>query len=148
MIRASLFLSLPLLVGCGLTETEARRPTDLSRSCPPDLAGLQNELFAERCGGSGCHGTDLPTYDLDLVSPDLARRVVNVPAMGCPGELLVVPGHPERSVLYLKIAEELPKCGVRMPLGGARIGANEVECVAGWIRSLPASPLDAGADAP
>ncbi|MCA9685866.1 MAG: hypothetical protein KC457_27060 [Myxococcales bacterium] len=50
----------------------------------------------------------------------------------CAGKPLVVPGHPEQSLLLDKLADK-PTCGDRMPLGGAAFTADEIELVRSWI---------------
>ena len=58
--------------------------------------------WSRRAAGS-CHGAEEPEAGLDL-SPATAgpRRAVNVPSRTQPGLLLVDPGRPERSALFLK----------------------------------------------
>jgi len=50
----------------------------------------------------------------------------------CSGQTYVVPGHPESSLLYLKLTDH-PPCGERMPLGGGALPAAEIEAVRSWI---------------
>jgi hypothetical protein len=50
----------------------------------------------------------------------------------CAGRSVVVPGDPEQSLFYLKVAGQ-PPCGNRMPLGGRALSAAQVEMVRSWI---------------
>lgn len=109
--------------------------------CQPTLGSLRDEAFAVGCSFEHCHA-NAPAFGLRLDSGDLAAleaRLVNVEAAGCRGKQLVVPGDPESSYLYRKIADEDPPCaGDRMPHGALGVLPDRViECVAGWIRSLP-----------
>ncbi|MEY4581129.1 MAG: hypothetical protein RL701_5832 [Pseudomonadota bacterium] len=52
----------------------------------------------------------------------------------CAGKTLVVPGSPDTSVLFDKLANATPACGAtRMPLGGMPLTAAELESVRAWI---------------
>jgi hypothetical protein len=50
----------------------------------------------------------------------------------CAGRSVVVPGDPEQSLLFLKIAGQ-PPCGNRMPLGGSALTTAQVEMIRSWI---------------
>src|SRR5262249_11892273 len=53
-------------------------------------------------------------------------------SMKCAGKMLVVPGHPEQSLFYLKLLDA-PPCGDKMPLGGSALTADQLEQVRSWI---------------
>lgn len=112
--------------------------------CPADEAALQAEIFAPNCASSGCHGAQAPAAGLDLVSPGLASRVAHLDALGCAGHPLVVPGDPASSFLVDKIANDMPACGVRMPVGRPALSAEDTECVRRWIASMESSSPDGG----
>lgn len=107
---------------------------DPSRFLGPDCGDVEAELLVPRCGTlSGCHIADAPAALLDLQSPNLAERVVNVPAtITCGGGLLADPAHPQSSILYQKVADDVP-CGSRMPLGSADLTLDEQSCILLWI---------------
>jgi len=91
------------------------------------------QVFASRC--SGCHSAGSGQYaNLDLISPDVAKRTSKVAAT-CPGEVLVVPGFPDASYLYDKLVNPSPACGSLMPLGGS-LSSDDLACVASWIVGL------------
>jgi hypothetical protein len=97
-------------------------------------------LLGAKCAtGAGCHVAEAPGGDLDLVSPGLAARLVDVPASStCGGTLLVDSSDPEASLLYQKVLDSAP-CGSRMPLGGAPLVDVERACLLEWITELDAS---------
>jgi hypothetical protein len=96
-------------------------------TCPD----IPTTLFEPRCGTAGCHGATNPADGLDLVSPNVAARVVNVPAAS--GGVLVDPAHPEQSVLYQRIA---PGAASPMPPSGPAVEGATVACVLSWASSL------------
>jgi hypothetical protein len=102
------------------------------------------QLFVDRCGGEGCHGTEGSTAaNLDLVSPGVEDRVSNAPGSSCAG-ILANPGDPEASLLYTKLTDD-PGCGARMPMSGEPLTDDEMTCVRDWISGLlPPTPTDTG----
>lgn len=105
---------------------------------------VPSTIFKAKCDGSGCHGATNPAFALDLVSPNVADRVVGKPAMECTG-ILADPQDAEDSVLYTKLLDT-PPCGARMPFGGMPLSDAEIACVKAWIeeQSIPEPPKDAG----
>ncbi len=137
---------LPEVDGGGSSEAPA------AISCPASTAEMQATLLAVRCAGAGCHGKDSPALGLDLVSPGLEARLLGAPSIGCRGERLVLPGQPDQSELFRKVAAETPECGTRMPVGLSAFSDGEIDCLRRWIAAMPALPdggaADAGPDAP
>lgn len=118
------------LSGCVGSLDDPQRFTD-GTYCPPEIEVEQ--LFAERCGGAICHGAGAESAGgLDLESPGLAERLVNVPAEGCSGWELAVPDDPDSSFLLSKLEGPPPGCGERMPTVGY-LSENEITCVREWI---------------
>jgi hypothetical protein len=124
-----------------------RPPTDDAGGtitvCPQGTAAIQHELLLPRCGIVGCHAAEASASGLDLVSPDLERRLANTPGLGCKGDAILVRGNPGRSLLFIKTAQANPKCGVQMPPLGKRASAVEVACIRSWITAL--ADADGGA---
>jgi hypothetical protein len=81
---------------------------------------------------------------LDLVTTELAQRLVGRPAAG--GGVLVNPKRPETSVLYTKLTPT-PPFGSRMPTVGGPLDDATTACVLGWVKTLEAAAPDAGFDA-
>jgi hypothetical protein len=99
------------------------------------------DILAATCGGgrSGCHITGMSS-DLALPDAQLAYdHLVNVDSVKCPGELLVVPGDAEASLL-VTVLEGGAECVKAMPLGRDPLSAEQIATIRAWI--------DAGALAP
>lgn len=101
-----------------------------STTCETGL-DVERDLFAARCGASGCHGATDPSADLDLASPGVASRLVGVASSGCGSALLIDPANPTGGVLLDKLT--LPQCGARMPLLDDALAPDELACVRGWV---------------
>lgn len=93
-----------------------------------------NVLFEQEC--KSCHSSDQPFADLDLISPDLESRLVDVASVSCADWTLVVAGSPQKSLLYQKIALENPPCGDPMPPNGPLLDEAQIACVEDYILSL------------
>lgn len=121
------------VVGCGDTQPKlfSDRP-----SCPSGSQQIQAQVLAPNCGNSGCHSASNPALGLDLVSPNLEARLVNVPASGCGEQTLVVAGNAAHSYLFTKLTQDAPPCGDRMPLGAAPLSSAQVECLQTWVNGL------------
>jgi hypothetical protein len=135
--------SIALLAGCPgkLREPERFRDggaADSGTNCPD----VPTEVFAKKCAGSSCHSGATPASNLDLVSPDVASRVVGKTALACKAPL-ADPADPEASVIFIKISPG-DMCGSRMPLGAA-LPDDEIACVKDWIADqTPAASTSAG----
>jgi hypothetical protein len=103
-------------------------PTDTGGNACGDVP---TRIFAAQCGGSGCHGANAPQQGLDLESPDVATRVVGVPAVSC-AATLANPADPASSFLYTKLATK-PPCGSQMPLARLPLSSADAACVLSWI---------------
>ncbi len=129
-----------LTIACpGTLENPERFRTDASTSCtdPPQ------DVFKPRCATSKCHDSATKTNGLDLEAPDVEGRLSGKKATGGPG-LLIDPGSPDTSILYLKLKDPAP-FGGRMPSAQAKLDDKLVACVRTWIISM--TPIDAGSDA-
>jgi hypothetical protein len=131
--------SISLLAGCPGKLRDPGRFTDGGlggagggATCPD----VPTEILAMKCAGSSCHSGNTPAQGLDLVSADVASRVVGKTATECKGPL-ADPADPEGSVIYVKIAPAAT-CGSRMPLG-APLSDSEIACVKSWIAGLTPS---------
>ena len=126
-----------LFLGCPgeLENPERFLDGGIPQSCPD----IPNELFVKRCAGSICHEGANPAAGLDLISPNVESRLVDVQARDCKG-LLVDPVLPEASLMYEKLLP-LPACGSPMPIGKAALSSFELECVREWIATrMPTNP--------
>ena len=91
---------------------------------------VERTLLPTSCGAGGCHGASSPAGQLDLVSPGVAQRLLNVkstcqdkPLVGAGGSYLLEKLHPR------------PGCGTQMPLGGALTEA-ELGCLEQYVQGL------------
>jgi hypothetical protein len=122
---------------------EAQAPTELYRLhlddvvCQPTLESLQQGIFTRACGFDSCHGgSHNAAWGLSLIEPDVRELLVDDPSRVCSDWIRVVPGSPERSLLWRKLTEEKPPCGVRMPMAMAPLPDRLLACIEEWIRSL------------
>jgi hypothetical protein len=127
----------------GGLEADARTPEG-GANC----LDVPQAVFMPSCALSGCHDAKSKTQGLDLQSPNVASRLVGIPATEGPG-LLVDPSAPSNSVLYLKLTP-MPPFGARMPLAGMLDDA-AIACVLAWITEQAnaanaAGGSDAGGD--
>jgi hypothetical protein len=98
-------------------------------------------ILADSCGIPGCHdATAQAQAGLDLLSPGVAGRVVDVNAvgLGCESDILVVAGDPDGSYLMDKVLNAPGICGVEMPTVGV-LTAEEEETLRQWIIDLGGS---------
>jgi hypothetical protein len=120
------------------TDSGAAATVDAPATGCPDIP----TKLATTCGQGGCHDPTTRAEALDLVSPDLAARLVGVPAVEGMG-LLIDPATPSKSVVYTKLLAT-PPFGARMPTGGSLDDAT-IQCVLDWITTAAGS-ASPGAD--
>jgi len=118
--------------GAGSTSSGSTSP-----QCSPTSASIQTTIFKASCDGVGCHGSKNPAAGLDLVdnSPD---ALMGASSALCTGWSLVVPGSPEKSLLYQKLTAKVPVCGDPMPLAG-HLSDSSTRCVGDWITKMGAA---------
>jgi|SRR5579884_1754068 len=113
-------------------------PSDVVLTYAPTYTAIWDEILFPSCALVFCHGAGGNFFDLG--NKDVGySSLVNVPASG-PGCLdsglkRVVPGHPESSLLYLKVTT--PPCGDKMPYNGYTgvLDARQTGQIAGWIEA-------------
>jgi hypothetical protein len=115
--------------------------SEAGANCPD----VPQAVFMPNCALAGCHDAQSKMQGLDLQSPDVASRLVGVPATEGQG-LLIDPSAPFNSVLYLKLTA-MPPFGARMPLAG-KLDDATIACVLAWIteQANAAGGSDAGGD--
>jgi hypothetical protein len=93
-------------------------------------------ILADNCT-VGCHNPTQMQADLDLLSPNVASRVVDKDAIGigCTDRKLVVAGDPDSSYLIDKVLNVPGICGGQMPVVGS-ISGEEIETLRQWIVDL------------
>jgi hypothetical protein len=114
---------------------------------------IERRIFARHgCGVLGCHGGVAGQADLSL-APGLAyANLVSVASTTDPTRLRVIPGDPEHSFLWQKLAvrtlglDGVP--GLGMPLGNEPVDAAELDALRLWIAAgAPATGTVAEAQA-
>jgi hypothetical protein len=110
-------------------------------------------LLVRACWGIGCHGNNTPGANLDLQTPGVQARLVDVPATHLhilpesdtyycdPSELLVDAENPDESLMLTKVIGT-HSCGAAMPIKPDTISSDEIVCLRQWIWRL------AGKEAP
>jgi hypothetical protein len=107
-----------------------------SPSGEPTFTAVYDEVFVgEGCNTPLCHGGS--AGNLSMATKDAAyEALVNAPAAGelcaASGLIRVVPGDPEASLLFDKVASRTPVCGDPMPIAAA-LPADKIEQLRRWI---------------
>lgn len=110
---------------------------------------VQSAIFVPRCGDSICHDAQSPAADLDLISPNLDRRLVGVRSSQCAERLRIDRADPEQSLLLEKLERDDQECGDRMPVDGDPLSRDLIACVREWVETVAAQSVsDAAAPAP
>ncbi len=91
-------------------------------------------ILEVNCGG--CHDAETPNADLPLTGPDV-YAALGAPSTGRPDLLLVEPGDPERSYLYMKLVNTAGIDGSPMPTspisGWRPLATADLEAIRAWI---------------
>jgi hypothetical protein len=127
-----------------IARSDVMFPVDVAVICPTNEDGIVRAIIRPSCATSRCHTATARAGELDLESANLVDRLSNAPAVGCPGQILIVPQNAERSYLYRKMTDPSPACGGVMPPVDAGVGLRlgEVECLRAWINGI--GRVDAG----
>ena len=101
----------------------------------PGWAAHVEPLMLARC--LACHTFEEAKAELVLEPGEGYQRMVGRPAVQAPDLLLVAPGEPERSYLWLKL-DHRPVKGEGMPrtvAGAKRLPGRELDLVRAWIEA-------------
>jgi hypothetical protein len=102
--------------------------------CEPTLESVRSQIFLRTCSVQGCHGAHEPAFGLVLSDPDVETLLAGAGSSTCEGEVLLVPGDPEASLIVKKIRGTA--CLTRMPQGGEPLSDEEIACIEGWIAAM------------
>ena len=120
-------------LGAGCGGDKADPPAD--PAFEPKLSLIEMKIFGPSCGLSAtCHGGDTPQKEL-LLTPPVASRILDRMSKEVPERKLIVPGDPDASYLYEKIASARPAFGTRMPDQNPPLAPGFVAAVREWIRA-------------
>ena len=115
--------------GCGLLLRGAA-----AGGIEPTADNVQSEVFNKSCAFSTCHAGASPAGEMNLEDPALPN-VVGVPSSQQPALHRIEPSDPDRSYLYLKLTQDAPAVGTRMPTT-APLEPARIELVRAWIQSM------------
>jgi hypothetical protein len=105
----------------------------------PDCQNIPRTIVANNCIGGICHHTPNmfqgAAGKLDLMSPCLADRLVNIPSSTCNGIPLIDLEHVEQSFLLNKLEAETPICGEPMPFTG-HLPLEQQRCMHAWVNAI------------
>jgi polyvinyl alcohol dehydrogenase (cytochrome) len=98
----------------------------------PKYSAIYSEILEPQgCTADRCHGG----LGLKLGKQDAGFKSLqdDVGVGACAGMKFVVPGKPNESLLYRKVADEKPPCGARMPLSLMPLSAEQLTQIRTWI---------------
>ena len=98
-----------------------------------DSAEVTTRLLTPKCGA--CHGSATKAGGLDLISPNAASRLIDVPAAAaaCRDQVLVTVSPQVGGHFFNKLDHAVANCGDRMPLGVTYLSATEIQCLKDWL---------------
>lgn len=124
--------------GTGATATAG---TGATMGPAPTLQNVYDMVYQSGGNCAVCHGMapkDGTNGNLGSIvggKQAFYDKLVSKPAMGsqCMGKgMYIVPGKPAESLLYQKVSQAMPPCGVQMPVGGMLMPA-ELKLLSDWI---------------
>lgn len=98
----------------------------------PTLSLLQATIFTPRCSLGPCH-SGVRAADLSLADGQSYSNLVSVASSQLAGAVRVAPFDSAASLLVDKLENDPPVVGVRMPLDGPYLSAEEAALVRAWI---------------
>lgn len=116
------------LAGCSKTEDPVT---------PEPVVSFRNDVrpvFNHHC--TGCHFPE-STNDakvLDLQTDAIWQNIVNHKSPNSKTWYYIIPNNPQTSLLYLKVSEDIPPFGIRMPAGTANLTMDELLIIKNWIQ--------------
>jgi hypothetical protein len=98
----------------------------------PTYGAIYDEILEPQgCTADRCHG-GLGIKIANKMN-GFASLMNDVGVGACAGMKLIVPGQPDMSLLYRKVADTMPPCGSRMPLSLAPLKPEELMQMRTWI---------------
>jgi hypothetical protein len=132
-------VALGILTACG---SQAPEPVAVNGAAPAADDGAASaakvtftEVYDQVLNGSclNCHTGIVGQFDgLDMSTKATAyANTVNKSSSRCARETLVVPGHADSSLLYLKVTS--PPCGSLMPQNAPALPKSSIDLIKSWI---------------
>ena len=112
-------------------------------------AQVPSTIFAQTCASTNCHTSTKPQELLDLQSPGVVARLLNVPAIEEPTLMLIDPKAPARSYILYKVQLTQPPSGMQMPASWSSLGIEQaapplssaqLACLQQWVFAEAAGP--------
>ncbi len=110
-----------------------------------DTATLAMLFKLKKCGE--CHFAATAFDMVTALNSWVGKMGIKTATMNCPNRTMIVPGSPQASLLYIKLAGVPPaECGAQMPKSAAKdaFAPAELKCVEDWINALPAGTTGGG----
>ena len=125
-IFLSSFILFLLLIACSDESTEP-----VIGEIEPTFSDIYTKVISVKCATSGCHVSTHP--NLDMSTKMLAyTNLFNKPSSQSLD--YIEPGEPDNSYLYIKITDDSPPAGLRMPRTGPPYLSDEViSTIREWI---------------
>ncbi len=134
----ALTVVLAILIACGSQASEpvaVNGRTPAAEGAAPPANVTFTEVYDQVLNGScmSCHTGIIGQFDgLDMSTKATAyANTVNKSSSRCTRETLVVPGHAESSLLYLKVTS--PPCGSLMPQNAPALPQSSIDLIKTWI---------------
>jgi hypothetical protein len=134
----ALTVVLAILTACGSQASEplaVNGRTPAADGAAPPAKVTFTEVYDQVLNGSclSCHTGIIGQFDgLDMSTKATAyANTVNKSSSRCAPETLVVPGHAESSLLYLKVTS--PPCGSLMPQNAPALPQSSLDLIKTWI---------------
>ena len=122
------------LSGCVRAGTPTPTPTFNPNAT---FANIQTMIFDTTCRDVNCHTGAFPANNLSLDPAVAYDQLVNVTPVNFPaaqdGLLRVDPGHPDKSLLFIKVDGPPPQYGAPMPSGKPPLSADQIQLIRDWI---------------
>jgi hypothetical protein len=108
---------------------------EVSGKIDVSLSEQVQNTFSVNCAVAGCHVPGNPPLGLVLAPGFSYSYLVNVQSREYPVDQRVNPGNPSLSFLYLKISEDPPPVGYRMPAPatGSVLSQDQIDQIQRWI---------------
>lgn len=99
------------------------------------------EVLLARCGGGSCHSNPGARIGDFAAGRTQAESFVDVPSVRNASCGFVIDSQdPSRSLLYRKLVGDfpVPTCGGPMPVSGADLTDEQIDCMASWLEQFRA----------
>jgi hypothetical protein len=97
-----------------------------------DPVEITAQILQPKCGA--CHGSSTKAGGLDLVTPGVKMRLIDIPSTICSDQQLVTMTPQVGGYFFDKLETAVAGCGDRMPAGGLPwLTPTEVACLKVWI---------------